>query len=406
MTRRPDTSHFSPSSTPTAVTMCALTLLVTGLGSPVYAYTPRTFAGCTPITWATQPKVVVHTNEFAGPDFFENIANLLKLTDAINDVHEQFNLAGATAAQVTAFELSADPFVYQSWFGGDPAIHVGFTSDPTAQPGGTFWDVDASCNIVEAHIQFKDPYVFGWTFSDPSAHGEDYYDAALTNSDSDRYFRISYIHELLHAFGLAHSADSYSMLNYGDRPWAKRDVDEQIRPLPDDVEGLRALYPLAGVRREVAVLNTWYDVSSLSSGAYPAATQVRLCKPSLGTAWNADFFADVCGLTNNLPGSTVVAAGQTLRTRFTLANYSTEAVDVVASLYFSLDNVWDAADVASVTTRSFTVNANVSSRQGRTWTLPALRPGHYYVIARVEATTTAGVLRTDWIPLRGTVTVN
>ena len=178
-----------------------------------------------------------------------------------------------------------------------------------------------------------------------------------------------------------------------------------IRPLPDDVEGLRNLYPLPGVRREVAVLNTWYE-PIVSSDPYPAANQFRLCKPSLGTAWNADLFADVCGLTNNQAGSTIVAAGQTLRTRFAFANYSTEGVDVVASLYFSSDAMWDAADAVSVTTRSFTVNANASSLQGRVWTVPSLSAGTYYVILRVEATTTAGVLRTDSIPLRGSVTVN
>jgi hypothetical protein len=401
------TSRVRVRSTIGATTACALALLATSSFNPAHAYTPRTFAGCTPITWATQPKVVLHTSEFAGPDFFQNLANLLQLSDAMNDVHDQFNLVGATAAQVTAFEVSADPFVYTSWFGGGtPTIHVGFTSDPTAAPGATTWDVDALCNIVEAHIQFKDPFVFGWTFSDPSAHNEDYFDAALTNGAGDRYFRISYVHELLHAFGLAHSDSTFSMLNYGDRPWANRSVDDRIRPLPDDVEGLRDLYPLAGVRREVAVLNTWFDPSVTSTGTYPAANQARLCKPSLGTVWNADLFADVCGLTNNLAGSTTVAAGQTLRTRFAFANYSTERVDVVASLYFSSDDVWDAADVASVTTRSFTASASGSSQQGRTWTVPTLNAGTYNVIVRVEATTTSGVVLTDWIPLRGTVTVN
>ena len=32
--------------------------------------------------------------------------------------------------------------------------------------------------------------------------------------------------------------------------------------------------------------------------------------------------------------------------------------------------------------------------------------GEYYVIARVEATWPWGPVLTDWIPLRGTVTVN
>jgi hypothetical protein len=114
----------------------------------------------------------------------------------------------------------------------------------------------------------------------------------------------------------------------------------------------------------------------------------------------------VCGLTNGAAGSTVVAAGQTLRTRFAVANYSTDDADVEATIYFSIDDTWDALDVPSATTHTFTVNESVSSQQSRTWTVPALPPGEYYVIARVEATLPWGPVLTDWIPLRGTVTVN
>jgi hypothetical protein len=393
---------------PQSVTIAIFVFNVFVASSPVNAFTPRELNGCMPITWASQPKVVLHTAEFAGPDFFENLINLAQLTDAMNDVHEQFNLVGGTAAQVTAFELSTVPFIYKTWFNDvTPTIHVGFTSSATANPGGTFWNLDATCNIIEAHIQFQDLTAFGWTFSHPSAHGELYYDVTLNNAAGDRYFRISYVHELLHAFGLAHSNDSYSMLNYGDRPWANRVADDAIRPLPDDVEGLRSLYPLADTRREVAVLNTWYD-PIVSTETYPAADQKQLCKPSLGSAWNNDLFADVCGLTaGGAAGSTTVASGNTLRTRFAFTNYSTESVDVVASLYFSTNDTWDAADVASVTTRSFSAGANSSSQQGRTWTVPSgLAAGDYYVIVRVVATTSSGVVVTDWIPLRGTVHVN
>lgn len=375
--------------------------------SPAHAYTPRTFAGCTPITWATQPRVVLHISEFAGPDFLQNIINLLQITNAIQQVHGRFNLMGGTGAWVSGFETSTDPFVFKSWFGdATPTIHVGFTNDTSAAVGGTYWDVDANCNIVEAHIQFRDPYVYGWTFSDPAAHDEPYYDAGLFNPDGDVYFRISYVHELLHAFGLAHPADAYSMLNYGDRPWANRDSASRIQPLPDDVEGMRALYPLIGARADIAVLNTWFEPPANPVGTYPAAVQQRLCKPSLGNAWNADRYATVCGLTNGVAGSTVIAAGQTLRTRFAVANYSTDAADVEARIYFSSDDTWDALDVASATTHSFTVSESGSSQQGRTWTVPALPPGTYYVIARVEATLPWGPVLADWIPLRGTVTVN
>jgi hypothetical protein len=138
------------------------------------------------------------------------------------------------------------------------------------------------------------------------------------------------------------------------------------------------------------VLNTWFEPPVNPVGTHPAALQQRLCKPSLGNSWNADRFAAVCGLTNGVTGSTVIAAGQTLRTRFAVANYSTDDADVEASIYFSSDDTWDALDVASATTHTFTVNKSVSSQQGRTWTVPALPPGEYYVIARGEATLPLG----------------
>ena len=270
---------------------CALTLLATSLNSPAYAYTPRSLSGCTPITWVTQPKVVVHVSEFAGPDLIQNLINLLQLTDAMNDVHEQFNLVGATAAQVTAFEVSTDPFVYGTWSGGaPPTIHMGFTSNVSAAPGVTTWDLDAACNIVEAHIQFKEPVCLRLDLQRPVSARRTLLRRRADERSRDRYFRISYVHELLHAYGLAHSANSLSMLNY---------------------------------------------------------------------------------------------------------------------VLFSTDDVWDAADAASVTsTLVHDEHERFSAQQGRTWSVPVLSAGTYYVIARVEATTTSGVVLSDWIPLRGTVTVN
>jgi hypothetical protein len=122
-----------------AIGLCVLVLCsLCAAWSSAHAYTARTFAGCTPIRWATQPRVMVHINEFAGPDFFQNIINLLQLTDAIQEVHGRFNLMGGTGAWVSGFETSTDPFVFKSWFGdATPTIHVGFTNDTSAAVGGT-----------------------------------------------------------------------------------------------------------------------------------------------------------------------------------------------------------------------------------------------------------------------------
>jgi hypothetical protein len=373
------------------------------------AYTTRLFQGCDPITWTSAPRVVLHVAELS-PSF--TLAQSFQLIDAMEDIHAQFNQVGATSAQVTSFELSSDPFVFKSWFNDAvPTIHVGFTSNASAALGGTFWDnPNSACQYDEAHIQFQDVGVANWNFNVPETSGEKYYESGEKDASGAKYFRISYLHELIHSFGLSHSANSLSMLNYGDRPWANRVGDDAIRPLPDDVEALRDLYPATGARTEVAVLNSWFDDTTLSSGAYPAAQQTFLCQPSLGDTWDASIFADQCGTSGGQPGSNLVCSGDTLRTRFALANYSTDDVDVEAHLWFSVDDQWDALDYESATTRQFTVNANVSSQQGRVWTVPSLPQGSvktawvdYYVIARVTATTPAGLVVNDWIPLRGTV---
>ena len=129
----------------------------------------------------------------------------------MRDVHKQFNLVGGTAAQVTVLETSADPFVFQSWFNDPtPTLHLGFTSSATANPGGTFWNLDAACRILEAH-PVQDLTAFGWTFNYPEARGELYYDVTLSNGAGDRYFRISYVMNCCMPSVLAHSNDSDSI---------------------------------------------------------------------------------------------------------------------------------------------------------------------------------------------------
>jgi hypothetical protein len=107
-------------------------------------------------------------------------------------------------------------------------------------------------------------------------------------------------------------------------------------------------------------------------------------------------------------GSTEVCPGEILRTRFTVANYSTAGVDLTYWLYLSLDDRWDPSDTISVTSRPDTVPAAHSTHNPRTWTVPTppTRGADYHVIVRVTGSTTAGVpVAADWIPLTGTVHV-
>ena len=369
--------------------------------SPAAAYTARTKSGCTPITFASPPDVVVHTAEMSGFD----LATTLQMLDAVVEIHEQLNAVGGTSAAIASVSLSTDPFVYQSWFGSaTPTIHVGFRSDPGAAPASTDWNVDAAtCNILEAHIAVKNPDVFAWRFTEPSFAGEAWYLAGLDAPDG-RYFRIAYMHELLHAFGLAHSADGFAMLNYGERPWANRPEGEKIKPLPDDIEGLRDLYPAATTRNEIAVLNTWFDPAVTSTGAYPAAFQFFLCSPAIGTGW-AGMFDPLCAITS----SASVCPGDTLYTRVAVANYGSDAVDVDMNLWLSTDDELDrGVDLPAAQTRSFSLGAQSSSQQGRVYTVPntAAYDTDYFVIVEAEGTQqVAGGVSDDWIPLRDTVHV-
>jgi hypothetical protein len=209
--------------------------------------------------------------------------------------------------------------------------------------------------------------------------------------------------------------------------WANRAQSAMVQPLPDDVEALRDLYPASGTRYDVAVYNTWYDTSSIwdPTAVHPAAYQKPLCYPSLGADWGPTFGEELspsthCGVDPNgsympLPGSTTVEAGDVLRTRVAVANFGTKAATISERMYFSTDDVFDAADVASPTVRAFELGHSSSTLQGRVFTVPSLPAGDYYVIAHVTATTPTGAtgpfgqplmtIDTDWVPLRGLVTV-
>ena len=106
-----------------------------------------------------------------------------------------------------------------------------------------------------------------------------------------------------------------------------------MRPLPDDVRALRTLYPLGVVRHEVALFNSWFEPGSAER--LPGEHEL-LCAPSRGQA-PGDLFADHCGQGGPNGGSTVVCEGNRVVARFTIANYSTEPMDLIVRLYASLD---------------------------------------------------------------------
>ena len=370
------------------------------LATPAAAYMTREAGGCDPITFAAPPRVVVHAPGMEGFD----PASMLQFLLALTEIHQSLDDVGASSASVAGLESSSEPLVYGTWFGdAEPTIHVGFTSSSAAAQGSTTWDIsnDGACHILEAHIEFQDLTLTAWRFGEPEAHGEVYY---LAEHDliTSPYFRISYLHELLHAFGLAHSNSSYSMMNYGTRPFANRAGGGKVMPLPDDVEALRDLYPAAGSRRDLAVLNTWYEPDATSASTYPAANHQSLCKPSAGSTWDS-MFGEYCAI----DPTTEVCPGDNLLTRVAVANYGTESLGIEEKVWFSLDDQFSGggADTASSTVRTFTLGAQSSSQQGRVFEVPrGLDFGtDYFVIVRLRGTTAGGASVSDWIPLRGTI---
>ena len=295
---------------------------------------------------------------------------------------------------------STEPFTQGDYYGDDPVptIHIGFRNTGGLASGGPGPSVN--CEYDEAHIGIKNLDLYGWQYGLPEDGGQEYYDSLMDDDSSKRYFRLVVLHELMHTFGLAHNDTDYSMMNYGHRPWFDANT---IRPLPDDVEGLRALYPQPNVgSSEVAVFNSWWTLDGAESGA---AQQEPYCDPSLGDVFTTMFSAK-CGTAGDDAGSTQVCSGSILRSRYTVANYSTEEADVTARLWLSTDDRWDSSDRLSPTRYEINVNEAGSETHAGSWELPS-----FGISPRASTTRSSGcgappptaAPSTRWTPQRGTV---
>jgi hypothetical protein len=378
-------------------------------------------------TWATMPRVVLHTGEYVGEASTDDMAT------AVGDIDARIAAMGATSAKVTSLVRTTNAFHFQVAYGDTrPTIHVGFVDDlpeKEDQDGTTLASTkraitDGPCETHIAVVETGHSWNYGTPLStgavDP-AHPDQvmYYEAGRDDAQGKDWFRDAYLHELLHAFNLDHTHEGYAFMNYGERPWARGASDKAARPLPDDVEHIRALYPAAGTFDDVSVLNTYYDPDQTSgTGPNAPAKQFMLCAPSKGGSFAADKFGATCGSDS----SQSVCTGDTLRSRVAFANTSTEAVDVTVRYWLSSDDVWDPTDLLSDTQPASRHFSHTSSGLiSDPWTVPdvgtllkAAAPSGssqpvgdrtYHVIARVEATTASGATMHDWIPLRGTITV-
>jgi hypothetical protein len=138
-------------------------------------------------------------------------------------------------------------------------IHLGFAptlKDPKHAGEESPFEVTATaplpapCTVASPNVGFLDLDHQDWNFQTPGDTSKDqgnkYYQAGENDLVGKEYYRPVPLHELLHAFGLWHSASTTAFMNYGQRPWINRPPEKMVTPLPDDLAALRHLYPATG----------------------------------------------------------------------------------------------------------------------------------------------------------------
>jgi hypothetical protein len=407
--------------------LCAVAALATS-ASPASASS----CGAAPTTRPSPPRIMLHLSEMEGDGSLPPFSLALQLIQQMQDAVNQFNAIGATSARISDIETTYDPFVWKgSYDDSVPTIHVGFQPQPkiTADNGGggalaltrRVIYLSSNCSPTTTS-EFSDLVTQNWSFASPFMYkdnGSRFYDAgrfAPTTDGGGEWFRPSFLHEMLHAFGLQHTDSFYAMMNNrglnnstGGFPWANRADADAVRPLPYDDKLIRDAYPASGSRWEVAPLDTWFQVTATS--APNSADQVKLCTPSLGTQFtNNQTTSGPCGTGGTIAGSTQVSEGDTLRTRFALANYSTGSMHVTSRLWLSTDEQLSDGDIPANSWDIRDIPAETSDLAEVAFKLPWLPEGSYHpiVVLSSEHLNADGSVdphspTSDWIPLRGTV---
>jgi hypothetical protein len=395
------------------------------MAAPAEAYTPSTSDDCTSVKIKNPSSVhiVVHTESLLGSDL--QVSNMLAAIDAVTD---ELNTVGGTTAHISSVTTTTAAYHHKtSYHESDGTIHLGFAPVIKDDDGVTHVGQEvpfeskatpplpSPCTVESPNIGFLDlDHISGWNFKTPGDtdkdQGNKFYKAGVKDLADHYYFRPQLLHELLHAFGLAHSDNTTAFMNYGQLPWINRSPDKMITPLPDDLAGLRHFYPGSGDVYRVAFLNTALDPAGpVSDGG--AGTQSPLCHPSGGTTYASVFATYNYGCARS-PYFNVCAGGQVYGA-YSLANYSTKDMQVTVQAWFSTDDVWTESDHASVDYDVYTVATGKTVLIGDHWTMPSMQVGtlQIHVILRVVAlqytpgsAPPANSVTTDWLPLDGTVT--
>ena len=207
-------------------------------------------------------------------------------------------------------------------------------------------------------------------------------------------------------------------MNYALSPFVRGEAGTRARPLPDDVDALRFLYPDPSAIGSKAFYftNSWInpDEAITDEEGRPIQLALTTCRPNGGersfdrwdSSWSGvddwDGYRH-CGGMNAVPNFAIaVCPGDDIYTGVTVNNVGTVALDVEMRAFFSTDDQLSLSDVPSPTVNHREVDAPQSKNAKRSYQVPELEDGAYTVII-VGNAPGADV---DWIPLRGEVYVS
>jgi hypothetical protein len=250
--------------------------------APSSAYVLNDASSCQPGSkWSTSDPVKVYwlSESFSDyvavndtPDGLVALYNIVRDIEAVVDEYNAvagsnltLEFAGGIIGDRNLEEYDADTF-------DSRAIVIGFT-DLTAKsnedaPAWSPKNPDDGCWLTRRHVLFRKNVT--WTFGAPETtdvNGKSFGDGTS--------FRAVLLHEMGHALGLSHETDTYAVMIHGTKAWTRGPNDEpQMELLPDDINGLLALYGNGQQGFDVSVTNTWF-MSAAARTEYNADNDIR-----------------------------------------------------------------------------------------------------------------------------------